>query len=77
MLAGQVPFNILGRVGRAEPDLSAFDPEAIYARAFADPRAIHASCEDSALPARLILSMIAPIGDARLIRRFSLCGQDV
>jgi haloacetate dehalogenase len=28
MLAGQVPFNILGRVGRAEPDLSAFDPEA-------------------------------------------------
>jgi haloacetate dehalogenase len=48
MLAGQVPFNILGRVGRAEPDLSAFDPEAIdaYVRAFADPRAIHASCED-------------------------------
>jgi haloacetate dehalogenase len=43
-----VPFNILGRVGRAEPDLSAFDPEAIdaYVRAFADPRAIHASCED-------------------------------
>jgi len=48
MLAGQVPFNILGRVGRAEPDLSSFDPEAIeaYVRAFADPRAIHASCED-------------------------------
>ena len=48
MLAGQVPFNILGRVGRTEPDLSAFDPEAIeaYVRAFADPRAIHASCED-------------------------------
>ena len=48
LLAGQVPFNILGRVGRAEPDLSAFDPEAIdaYVRAFADPRAIHASCED-------------------------------
>ena len=48
MLAGQVPFNILGRVGRSEPDLSAFDPEAIdaYVRAFADPRAIHASCED-------------------------------
>ena len=48
MLAGQVPFNILGRVGRNEPDLSAFDPEAIgeYVRAFADPRAIHASCED-------------------------------
>jgi haloacetate dehalogenase len=48
MLAGQVPFNILGRVGRTEPDLSAFDPQAIdaYVRAFADPRAIHASCED-------------------------------
>jgi haloacetate dehalogenase len=48
MLAGQVPFNILGRVGREEPDLTAFDPEAIdaYVRAFADPRAIHASCED-------------------------------
>jgi haloacetate dehalogenase len=48
MLAGQVPFNILGLVGRTEPDLSAFDPQAIdaYVRAFADPRAIHASCED-------------------------------
>ena len=48
MLAGQVPFNILGRVGRTKPDLSAFDPQAIdaYVRAFADPRAIHASCED-------------------------------
>jgi haloacetate dehalogenase len=48
MLAGQVPFNILGRVGRSEPDLSSFDSEAIeaYVRAFADPRAIHASCED-------------------------------
>lgn len=48
MLAGQVPFNVLGRVGRAEPDLSAFDPEAVaeYVRCYADPRAIHASCED-------------------------------
>ena len=48
MLAGQVPFNVLGRVGRSEPDLSAFSPDAIdaYVRAFADPRAIHASCED-------------------------------
>jgi haloacetate dehalogenase len=48
MLAGQVPFNILGSVGREEADLSAFDPQAIdaYVRAFADPRAIHASCED-------------------------------
>lgn len=48
MLAGKVPFNVLGRVGRAEPDLSAFDPRAIaeYVRCFSDPAAIHASCED-------------------------------
>ena len=48
MLAGRVPFNILGRVGRDEPDLSSFDPEAVreYERCFADPAAIHASCED-------------------------------
>ena len=48
MLAGLVPFYILGRVGRAEPDISSFDPEAIaeYVRCYADPRAIHASCED-------------------------------
>src|SRR4051794_234907 len=48
MLAGQVPFWILGRVGRTEPDLSAFDPEAVaeYVRCFAAPEAIHASCED-------------------------------
>ena len=48
MLAGQVPFNILGRVGRAEPDLSPFDPDAVaeYVRCFSDPAAIHASCED-------------------------------
>lgn len=48
MLAGQVPFNILGRVGRDKPDLSAFSKEAIreYVRAFGNPLAIHASCED-------------------------------
>ncbi|HEX4853700.1 alpha/beta hydrolase [Arenimonas sp.] len=48
MLAGRVPFNILGRVGREEPDLSKFDDEAVreYVRCFADPAAIHASCED-------------------------------
>ncbi len=47
-LKGIVPFNILGMVGRAEPDLSAFDPAAVkeYARVFKDPKAIHASCED-------------------------------
>ena len=48
MLQGIVPFNILGRVGRAEPDLSAFSPAAVreYVKAFKDPKAIHASCED-------------------------------
>lgn len=48
MLAGIVPFNILGRVGRAEPDLRPFDKAALreYVRAYADPKAIHASCED-------------------------------
>ncbi len=47
-LKGIVPFNILGMVGRAEPDLSAFDPAAVkeYVRVFKDPKAIHASCED-------------------------------
>ena len=48
MLAGQVPFNLLGRVGREEPDLSLFSEQAVseYVRCFADPAAIHASCED-------------------------------
>ena len=48
MLAGRVPFNILGRVGRDKPDLSKFAAEAVteYVRCFADPAAIHASCED-------------------------------
>ena len=48
MLAGQVPFNILGRIGREEPDLSKFSEEAVreYVRCFDSPRAIHSSCED-------------------------------
>jgi haloacetate dehalogenase len=48
MLAGQVPFNILGRVGREKADLSKFSKAAVreYVRCFKDPRAIHASCED-------------------------------
>ena len=48
MLLGIVPFNILGRVGRDELDLSAFSPAAVreYVKAFKDPKAIHASCED-------------------------------
>ncbi len=48
MLAGQVPLYILGRIGKDESDLSKFSPEAVaeYVRCFADPAAIHASCED-------------------------------
>jgi haloacetate dehalogenase len=48
MLAGRVPFNILGRVGRDQPDLSKFADEAVaeYVRCFGNPAAIHASCED-------------------------------
>lgn len=48
MLLGQVPLNILGRVGREEPDLSKFDPQAVqeYMRCYASMDAIHASCED-------------------------------
>lgn len=48
MLAGKVPFNILGRVGREEPDLSKFSEQAVreYIRCFSEPAAIHASCED-------------------------------
>ncbi|MFZ9678684.1 MAG: alpha/beta fold hydrolase [Quisquiliibacterium sp.] len=48
MLAGRVPFNLLGRVGRDKQDLSKFDKAAVaeYVRCFANPRAIHGSCED-------------------------------
>ena len=48
MLQGIVPFNVLGMVGRSEPDLSAFDKRAVaeYVKAFKDPKAVHASCED-------------------------------
>ena len=48
LLAGKVPLYILGRVGRNKPDLSSFSKKALeqYVSAFADPRAIHASCED-------------------------------
>ncbi|MBL8328117.1 MAG: alpha/beta hydrolase [Rubrivivax sp.] len=48
MLQGLVPFNILGRVGREEPDLRPYHPDAVqaYVDAYADPAAIHASCED-------------------------------
>ena len=48
MLQGIVPFNILGMVGRAKPDLSAFSKEALaeYVKVYQDPKAIHAGCED-------------------------------
>lgn len=48
MLAGQVPFNVLGRVGRDKLDLRPFSKAALaeYVRVFKQPRAIHASCED-------------------------------
>lgn len=48
LLAGKVPFYTLGRIGRAEPDLTPYDPAALaeYTRCYADPAAIHASCED-------------------------------
>jgi haloacetate dehalogenase len=48
LLAGHVPFYILGRVGRAKADLRKFSKEAIreYVRSFKDARTIHATCED-------------------------------
>jgi haloacetate dehalogenase len=48
LLAGQVPFYILGRLGRGKSGLRHFTTEALdeYQRAFRDPRCIHASCED-------------------------------
>jgi haloacetate dehalogenase len=48
MLAGRVPLCFLGRIGRGPSGLSSFDPAAVaeYVRCFADPAAIHASCED-------------------------------
>jgi haloacetate dehalogenase len=48
MLAGQVPWYILHRLGRGPAGLKHFSKEAVmeYTRAFRDPRAIHATCED-------------------------------
>jgi haloacetate dehalogenase len=48
MLAGQAPFYILKRLGRGKSGLQHFDRKAMaqYVRAFKDPRAIHATCED-------------------------------
>jgi len=48
LLAGHVPFYILGRIGRSPGGLKHFSPAAVreYVRAFRDARTIHATCED-------------------------------
>jgi haloacetate dehalogenase len=48
MLAGQVPWYILRRLGRGPSGVKHFDKRAIaeYVRVFRDPRTIHATCED-------------------------------
>ena len=47
-LQGHAPWYILRRLGRGKSGLKHFDRRAIaqYARAFKDPRTIHATCED-------------------------------
>jgi len=48
LLAGQVPYYILGRIGRGRSGLKHFSKAAQreYVRAFRNPRTIHATCED-------------------------------
>ncbi len=48
LLAGQVPYYILGRIGRGKSGLKHFSKAAQreYVRCFRDPRTIHATCED-------------------------------
>jgi haloacetate dehalogenase len=48
LLHGHVPGYILARLGRGKNGLKYFDKRALaeYTRAFADPRTIHATCED-------------------------------
>jgi haloacetate dehalogenase len=48
MLQGHAPFYILKRLGRGKSGVKHFSREAMaeYVRAFADPRTIHATCED-------------------------------
>jgi haloacetate dehalogenase len=48
LLARQVPYYILGRIGRGKSGLKHFAPDAQreYVRCFRDPRTIHATCED-------------------------------
>lgn len=48
LLAGQVPYYLIGRIGRGPKGIDVFDKRALarYGRAFRDPRTIHATCED-------------------------------
>jgi haloacetate dehalogenase len=48
MIAALGPNYILGRLGRGKNRLQRFDRRAVleYARAFRDPRTVHATCED-------------------------------
>lgn len=48
MLKGHAPWYVLKRLGRGKSALQYFDKRALaeYARAFDDPRTIHATCED-------------------------------
>jgi haloacetate dehalogenase len=48
MLEGQAPFYILKRLGRGKSGVRHFSKQAMaeYVRAFADPRTVHATCED-------------------------------
>jgi len=48
MLRAVGPTYVLGRVGRGKSGLKSFSKAALreYARAFSDPRTIHATCED-------------------------------
>jgi haloacetate dehalogenase len=48
MLEGHAPWYIFVRLGRGKGGLKYFDKRALaeYTRAFADPRTIHATCED-------------------------------
>ncbi|HEX7053285.1 MAG TPA: alpha/beta hydrolase [Burkholderiales bacterium] len=48
LLAGHAPWYILKRLGRGKSGMKHFDKRAVaqYAKAFKDPRAIHATCED-------------------------------
>ena len=48
LLAGNAPWYILARLGRGRSGLKHFERAALveYARAFKDPRTIHATCED-------------------------------